>query len=117
MNCELYKKKKDINGTYHVPVRDRPLISNLSPYVVEAILLLLDTEHFRIEEFISFRDFVKKIEEKKGAGVLSVLSHYHEIGIDSYAFIRACNALEYILGFSQSLGMAYPLDIFTIKFE
>ena len=119
MNCILYKKKKGIGGIHHVPVRDKLLVSNLSPYVMKAILLLLDG-HFKTEEPINFEDFAKKIEEKKWAGVLSMPPHYYadnEDGISPHAFFRACNALEYILGFSQGLSATYPLDIFAIKFE
>ena len=119
MNCELYKKKKDINGLCYVPVRDRPLVSNLSAYVVKAILLLLD-ECFRAEEIISLEYFVKKIEEKKWAGVLSMPPHFYadnEEGLSPHHFFRACNVLEYILGFSQGLDREIPLDIFAIKFE
>ena len=120
MNCNLYVKAEYSRDTYYVPVRDKPLVSNLSPCVMKAILLLLDIGYFRTEENVSFEDFVKKIEEKKKAGVLSMPPNYYadnEEGISSHAFFRACNVLEYIFGFSQSLSMVYPLGIFAIKFE
>ena len=117
MNCELYKKM-DINGTHYILVRDRPLVSNLSAYVVKAMLLLLEG-YFRTEEMINLEDFVKKIEERKWAGVLSMPPHFYadnEEGLTPKDFFRACNALEYILGFSQGLNGELPLDIFGIKF-
>ena len=118
MNCELYKKKKDINGSYYVLVRDRPLVSNLSADVVKAILLLLDG-YFRTEEIINLEYFVKKIEEKKWAGALSMPPDFYadnEEGLSPHDFFKACNVLEYILGFSQGLGKYIPLDIFAVKF-
>ena len=40
----------------------------------------------------------------------------NEEGLTPKDFFRACNALEYILGFSQGLNRELPLDIFGIKF-
>ena len=118
MNCELYKKM-DINGTHYMLVRDKPLVSNLSAYVVKAMLILLEG-YFRTEEMINLEDFVKKIEERKWAGVLSMPPDFYadnEEGLSPHDFFRASNVLEYILGFAQGLSREIPLDNFAIKFE
>lgn len=118
MKCRLYLKTEVNNGEYYAEVRNRTILGELPVDVVEAMELLLDTEQIKFREMVNFETLVKKIEEKKSVGILSMpLDYYADIeeGIGSYVFFRACNVLEYLLGFSQSLGTNLPLDTFGIR--
>ena len=117
MKCRLYVKTRTNNGEHYAEVANKTILGELPVDVVEAMELLLDTEQSKLREIVNLETLVKKIEEKKSVGVLSMPLDYYagiEEDISPYVFFRACNVLEYLLGFSQGLGSGLPLDTFGI---
>lgn len=119
MKCELYRRTRIENGDIaYVPFGDKTFFNEMSLDIVQAMQLLLD-KCFQIGEVTSLDSLVKKIEEKKSAGIFAMPPHCYEDneeGLSSYAFFRACNCLEFLYGFSQGLR-GFPLDLYGIKFD
>ena len=116
MNCNLYVEAEHNGNFYYVPIKKNICAGSLNIKVVKAIQFILDG-CFTLGEYLDLKFIVEKIEDKKLASEFSVPPYYRESKLDEQDYLRAYNVLEHLLGFSQSLSTAYPLDIFAIKFE
>lgn len=117
MNCNLYVEAEYGRNFYYVPVKENMLVGSLDIYVIKAIRTILDN-CFTLGEYLDLKFIIEKIEDKKSTSKFSMPSYYgEENGLDRQDYFKAYIVLDFLLGFSQGLSAAYPLDIFAIKFE